>query len=298
VSTEYVPPPAPDEPPGNRPPARPGKPTEDDAGNARRTSAEGTAGDTQGHVTEDRPQNIYDDPQFFAGYSTMERFGAGWQRASEQPIFLGLLPEVAGRRVVDLGCGAGQLAFHLAEAGAAEVVGVDVSERMLAVARRDRAHPRVSYRLEPIETVDFPSGRIDLVVSSLAFHYVRDYAGLAGRIASWLAPGGVLVFSTEHPIYTARASADGWVVDGDGRRLAWALDGYGEEGAREHRWFVPGVRRYHRTIATLLNGLIESGLSVERVVEPVPDEDWLRDRPQAADERRRPMFLLVRARKG
>ena len=56
----------------------------------------------------DGPQNIYDDPRFFAGYATLERFGAGWERAMELPDFLGLLPGLSGRRVLDLGCGAGQ----------------------------------------------------------------------------------------------------------------------------------------------------------------------------------------------
>jgi SAM-dependent methyltransferase len=248
--------------------------------------------------SDDRPQNVYDDPDFFAGYSSMERFGSGWAQAMEQPSFVALLPDPAGRRVLDLGCGAGQLAFYLAEAGAAEVIALDVSARMLAVARADRAHARVSYRREAIESADFPPERFDLVVSSLAFHYVRDYDRLAARIAGWLAPGGVLVFSTEHPIYTARGSADGWVVDPDGRRLAWSIDDYAEEGAREHGWFVPGVRRYHRQLASLLNGLIDAGLVVERVLEPVPTDEWLRPRPQSVDERRRPMFLLVRAGKG
>ncbi len=80
-------------------------------------------------------QNIYDDPGFFAGYSTLERFGAGWARAMEHADLLALLPEVGGRRVLDLSCGAGQLAHHLATTGAAEVVAVDLSERMLALAR-------------------------------------------------------------------------------------------------------------------------------------------------------------------
>jgi 2-polyprenyl-3-methyl-5-hydroxy-6-metoxy-1,4-benzoquinol methylase len=182
------------------------------------------------------------------------------------------------------------------------VIGVDVSERMLDVARTQWAHPRVTHRREAMERVSFPAERFDLVVSSLAFHYVADYAGLVRRIAGWLVPGGVLVFSTEHPIYTARAAAngslvEGWVVDEKGRRIAWALDHYAEEGVREHRWFVEGVRRYHRTMAALLNGLIDAGLRVERVMEPVPNEAWLRERPDAVDERRRPMFLLVRARK-
>jgi SAM-dependent methyltransferase len=215
----------------------------------------------------------------------------------EHADFVALLPEVAGRRVLDLGCGGGQLALHLADAGAAEVVGIDASERMLEVARRERAHPRVIYRQAAMEAADFAAGSFDLVVSSLALHYVRDYAGLVRRIARWLTAGGVLVFSTEHPIYTARGSADGWVVGADGTRIAWALDHYADEGLREHTWFVPGVRRYHRTMATLLNGPIDTGLAVERVVEPAPSQAWLEDHPQHADEQRRPMFLLIRAAK-
>jgi 2-polyprenyl-3-methyl-5-hydroxy-6-metoxy-1,4-benzoquinol methylase len=243
------------------------------------------------------PQNIYDDPQFFAGYSQMDRFQSGWGRAMEHSSFVELLGDVAGRRVLDLGCGAGQLAFYLAEAGAAEVIGIDASERMLDVARAQRAHPRISYRQASMEDADFSLGAFDLVVSSLALHYVRDYAGLMGRIGRWLAQGGPLVFSTEHPIYTARAMADGWVIGSEGNRIAWALDHYADEGLREHRWFIPGVRRYHRTLSTLLNGLIDAGLVIERVMESTPSEAWLRERPQDADERRRPLFLLVRARK-
>jgi SAM-dependent methyltransferase len=241
------------------------------------------------------PQNIYDDPEFFAGYSRLERFGAGWTQAAEHAHFMRLLPGLEGRRVLDLGCGMGQLAAHLAEAGAAEVIGVDISERMLALAATTHAHPRVTYLRHAIESVTFPADRFDLVVSSLAFHYVEDYAGLVRRIAEWLAPGGVLVYSTEHPIYTAVDPATGWVLDGDGKRMHWALDRYGDEGGRDQHWFVEGVRKYHRTLATLVNGLVDAGLAVERVLEPVPDEETLRRRPDFVDEYRRPTFLLVRA---
>jgi len=246
-------------------------------------------------MTEGEPQNIYDDPAFFAGYSTLERFGAGWERAAELGELLGLLPEVDGGRVLDLGCGAGQLAHHLATRGAAEVIGVDLSERMLALARAQWAHPRVTYQRAALEDVVFPSTRFDLVVSSLALHYVEDYRGLVARIATWLVPGGVLVYSAEHPLYTARLPGDGWIRDASGTR--WAVDRYADEGPRDESWFVPGVRKVHRTMATLINGLVDAGLAVERVLEPVPDEGWLTAHPQSLDERRRPVFLLVRARK-
>lgn len=243
------------------------------------------------------PQNIYDDPDFLAGYSRLERFGSGWTRAVEHADFMRLLPDVEGKRVLDLGCGVGQLAAHLADAGAAEVIGVDISERMLALAMAERGHPRVTYIREAIERVAFPSNRFDLVVSSLALHYVADYAGLIGRIGQWLAPGGVLVYSTEHPIYTAVDPATGWALDGHGKRMHWALDRYADEGWREQHWFVDGVRKYHRTMATLINGLVDAGLAVERVLEPIPDEATLRRRPDFVDEDRRPTFLLVRAGK-
>ncbi len=246
-------------------------------------------------MPDGEPQNIYDDPSFFAGYSTLERFGAGWERAAELGALLGLLPAVGARRVLDLGCGAGQLAHHLATRGAAEVVGVDLSERMLALARAQWSHPRLTYQRASLEEAAFPPARFDLVVSSLALHYIEDYRGLVARIAGWLAPGGVLVYSTEHPLYTARLPGEGWVRDENGTR--WAVDRYADEGPRDESWFVPGVRKVHRTLATLVNGLVDAGLRVERVLEPVPDEGWLATHPQSRDERRRPMFLLARARK-
>ncbi len=242
------------------------------------------------------PQNVYDDPDFFAGYSRLERFGAGWTKAFEHPAFMALLPDVAGRRVLDLGCGAGQLAHHLATRGAAEVIGVDLSERMLGLARAERSHPRLTYVRTAIEQAAFAPARFDLVVSSMALHYVADYRGLVRRIAGWLGPGGILVYSTEHPVYLTRAGSEGWVRDAAGRPAHWAVDAYAEEGLREERWLRDGVQKYHRTLATLLNGLIDAGFSIERVVEPVPDAEQLARRPEWIDERRRPFCLLVRAR--
>jgi hypothetical protein len=75
----------------------------------------------------------------------------------------------------------------------------------------------------------------------------------------------------------------------------WALNDYSDEGARDETWFVPGVRKVHRTIATMMNGLVDAGLTIGRVIEPIPGAEWLDRHPSMRDERRRPMFLLVRA---
>jgi SAM-dependent methyltransferase len=241
------------------------------------------------------PQNVYDDPVFFAGYSKLPRFGEGWTDAFEHTHFKALLPDVRGQRALDLGCGTGQWAHFLAEAGAREVVGTDLSEQMLALARRDRAHPRVTYQRASMEAAAFPDGSFGLVISSMAFHYVEDFAGLARRIAGWLTPGGRLVFSTEHPVYLARATSEGWVRDAAGNIQHWALSGYGDEGLREETWITAGVRKYHRMVSTILNDLIAAGLTVEQVVEPMPTPEALERHPHWIEERRRPFCLLVRA---
>jgi SAM-dependent methyltransferase len=240
-------------------------------------------------------QNVYDNPEFFAGYSQMERFDAGWTRALEQPIFLNMLPDVRGLRVLDLGCGLGQLSYHIANAGAAEVFAVDISRTMLELARRERSHPRVRFHLEAIEDLRFEPARFGLIVSSLALHYVANYRDLVRRMATWLTPGGVVVYSTEHPIYTARLPGEGWLVDEHGERVGWQIHDYFNEGMREEHWFVAGVRKYHRTIATLLDGLLDAGFRIERVVEPAPDIERLQRRPHESEHLLRPMFLLVRA---
>ncbi len=243
------------------------------------------------------PQNVYDDPEFFGGYSRLERFGEEWGAALEHADFVALLPNPSGLRVLDLGCGAGQLSLYLAHRGAAEVVAVDVSETMLEVAQSKRAGDRITYIRESMESLRLPQGRFDLVVSSLAFHYVEDYASLMGRIAAWLTPGGALVYSTEHPVFTARASDDGWVRNPNGDPQAWAIDRYNVEGRRVEHWFRSGVVKFHRTVSTLVTGLLDAGLSVDRVVEPSPTDAALKDHPDWLHELKRPMFFLVRARK-
>src|SRR5207245_4594218 len=110
-------------------------------------------------------------------------------------------PDATGLRVLDLGGGAGHVSAHLAQADAANVIAIDISRTMLDLARRERNHPRVSYRREAIEQVRFGPGSFDVIVSSLALHYVPEYRGLVHNIAEWLTPGGLLVYLTAQPLY-------------------------------------------------------------------------------------------------
>lgn len=233
-------------------------------------------------------QNIYDRPEFFAGYSTLPRSVKGLAGAPEWPAVRALLPPLRGSRIVDLGCGFGWFARFAAEEGAASVLALDLSERMLARARTENAHPAVTYRAADLDTLDLPEAAFDLAYSALAFHYVADFARLAGVIHRALAPGGALVFTIEHPIYMASAEP-GWIERPGGAR-SWAV-----EGERRSDWFAKGVLKYHRKLATTLNALVDVGLTLRHLDEWSPAPDQLAAQPALADEMDRPMMAVIRA---
>ena len=162
-------------------------------------------------------QNIYDDPAFFEGYSRLNRSIHGLDGAPEWPALRALLPDLRGRNVLDLGCGYGWFSRWAADQGAASVLGIDVSERMLERAASTAAHPAITYRRADLETLALPNAAFDLAYSSLAFHYVAHLDTLLRTIHRALVPGGRLVFSIEHPIYTAPRQP-GFVVDAQGNR--------------------------------------------------------------------------------
>jgi 2-polyprenyl-3-methyl-5-hydroxy-6-metoxy-1,4-benzoquinol methylase len=241
-------------------------------------------------------QNVYDDPAFLAGYSEFPRSREGLDGTTEWQAFQALLPTLAEKRVVDLGCGFGQLSRWCAGEGAARVLGIDLSENMLARARAETQSPAVSYRHADLDTLVLEPGSADLVVSSLALHYVADFDRIARTIADALVPGGDFVFSVEHPIYSARAEPE-WTRTADGRQ-AFSLIDYAVEGERITDWIVPGVVKYHRTIATMLNALADAGLAYRRMDEFRPSDEQLLAHPEwRQTELVRPIFLIIAVRK-
>ncbi len=242
-------------------------------------------------------QNIYDDPEFFEAYAALRKGSGTLNELLEQPAIHSLLPDMEGKTVLDLGCGAGVLCRHLVTLGAARVVGLDISRRMICQAEESgRAEGRIEYKITPLEDFDYAVEVYDVVVSSLALHYVQDLKPIFRKIAEALKPGGKFVFSMEHPVCTCTLDEEeGWHTDEEGRRLFWKVDQYSREGLRKSRWFVDGVMRYHRMLSTIVNDLVESGLAVERVLEPHSHE--AEDHAALADQKRRPPFLMVRAGK-
>lgn len=241
-------------------------------------------------------QNIYDDPDFLAGYAALDRQVRGLDGAPEWPAQRALLPPIAGRRVVDLGCGFGWFSRWAREQGAQSVLGIDISARMLERARAATTATTataIEYRRADLETLDLAPGSADLAFSSLTLHYVHDLDRLLATVANALSPDGTLVFSVEHPILSAPTSQE--YAPGAGGERIWPLDRYHVEGERVRRWFVDGVVKIHRTLATYVNAVIDAGLSIDRIVEWGPTAADVEARPDLAGDRDRPWFLMVRA---
>lgn len=238
-------------------------------------------------------QNIYDNDEFFAGYGRLPRSVEGLDGAPEWPALRAMLPNLQSRRVLDLGCGYGWFCRWAREQGAAQVLGIDVSENMLARARADTKDAAITYTRADMERLELAPESYDLVYSSLALHYVENLDRLMGEVHRALVPGGSLVFSAEHPIYTAPAKP-GWLGDTPGRR-AWPVDRYLDEGPRSRDWLTKGVIKQHRTLATYLNALLRLGFTLRHIEEWGPTKEQIAAHPEWADERQRPPFLLIAA---
>jgi len=176
------------------------------------------------------------------------------------------------------------------------VVGIDLSEKMLARAREATSDPAIEYRRSAIEDIDFPAGTFDVVISSLALHYVEQFDRVCFAVERCLADAGAFVMSVEHPIFTAREEQD-WHYDAAGSPLHWPIDNYLCEGIRRTRWLTDVVK-YHRTTTSYVNALMAAGFRIAALLEPAPPAELLEARPELAEHLRRPMFLLVAATKG
>ncbi|GAA0614391.1 hypothetical protein GCM10009001_34590 [Virgibacillus siamensis] len=176
------------------------------------------------------------------------------------------------------------------------MTGVDISKKMLQRASEKTNNPNVSYIHAAIEDVQFKDESFDVVISSLAFHYIESFRPLAKNICHWLKPGGQFIFSVEHPIFTSRNEQD-WYYDQEGNRLYWPVDHYQSEGIRHTSFLSEPVMKYHRTVSSYVNILISAGFGITAIKEPTPTEEMLATDPNMKDENRRPMFMIVAANK-
>jgi 2-polyprenyl-3-methyl-5-hydroxy-6-metoxy-1,4-benzoquinol methylase len=242
-------------------------------------------------------QNVYDNETFFEGYKKIRENEVNANNLFEIPALFSMMPNLKDKIILDLGCGFGEHCKRFVESGAKKVIGIDISEKMLEIAKQENADSKITYINMPMENISKLNEKFDIVVSSLAFHYVQDFSGVVKNIYDMLNENGVFLFSQENPLCTCFSGGNRWTKDENGNKLYINLSNYGIEGERESTWFVDNVKKYHRTFATIINTLIETGFTIEKMIEPLPTEDLLKKYPEYKDLFHKPDFLLVKVRK-
>ncbi len=144
--------------------------------------------------------SVYDKDNFFELYQKLRANPISLNEIVEKPTMLSLLPDLKGKKLLDLGCGTGgHLQLYL-KRGAAKVIGTDLSEKMLEQAEKDlqkcgQFSGRFSlYHLPMEKLAELPECHFDVITSSFAFHYIEDFPALLASIANKLKPNGILVF--------------------------------------------------------------------------------------------------------
>ncbi len=242
--------------------------------------------------------NFYDKENFFNNYKQIRDDANNANDKIEMPYFQKLLPSVKDKVVLDLGCGMGSYVLQMAS-GARQIDAVDISKKMLHVLRDEleqRNIRNVNVIHGPLEKYKFKDNYYDLVISTLAFHYVSDLKTLFESINNCLKKDGMFIFSVEHPVLTATKDI-GWEVDKSGDYVYWRLDNYFETGGRSYEWLGSMVTKYHRTFEDYYHLLVDNDFKILDLKEPKPKSEERALDKELDGHYRRPIILMFSARK-
>jgi SAM-dependent methyltransferase len=235
----------------------------------------------------------------------------GWDYYREHfnsPAFLRFIGDLGGKTVLDAGCGEGYNTRLLARRGA-RIVGVDVSQRMIDLARQEEQREPLGIRYEAASFSDlslFEDECFDLVVSFMALMDGPDLGGASREIFRVLRPGGELTFSITHPCFMTKGY--GWVEDENGYATKLTVAHYFRRQPYVERWRFKGpapkdarpfsVPVFPRTLSEYVNTLIKAGFVLEEIGEPRPSEGACKEFPWLRRWRdHATLFLYVRALK-
>ena len=204
----------------------------------------------------------------------------------ERPAMLAMLPDLKGARILDAGCGSGWYAEQLLKRGA-HVTGIDASGAMVDHARTRLEKRAMSgqFELRVADLADrlpFDDKLFDGVVSPLVLHYMRDWRPALRELHRVLVSGGWLLFSTHHP------AADAALFE--------TRNYFATEHVVDHWDWVGRVEFFRRSLTEVISSVIESGFTIDKLVEPVPTAEFKVVKPEAWERlMRQPEFLIVQA---
>ncbi len=233
-----------------------------------------------------------------------------YRDALNPPRFLAMLPGVAGRDGIDLGCGEGANTRAVARLGA-RMLGIDIAPTFIRHAREaEAATPLgIAYRQGDARRLDLPDASTDFVTAFMSLMDMPQPEQVLAEAARVLRPGGFLQFSILHPCFVPPHRR---VLRDDGGTVsAIEVAGYfaATEGQVDRWWFgsLPpdqraavapfAVPRFHRTLGDWVGLIVAAGLAIEAMAEPCATPAEAAAEPVIADTRVAPLVLMVRARR-
>jgi len=227
----------------------------------------------------------------------IDGFTAGADPEYEEQIMPLAAAELRGAsRILDVGCGDGQISRLAVEVGARHVAGIDPTWNQVRVARA-RGGGAVFARAGAA-ALPFPDGSFDAVVACLVFEHIRDVDEAIAEVARVLVAGGRFCFFLNHPLLQTPNS--GWIDDQflDPPEQYWRIGPYLVEDETleevEKGVFIPFI---HRPLSRYVNALAANGLLIERMEEPSPPAGFLARASEYADAATIPRLLYLRSRK-
>jgi SAM-dependent methyltransferase len=205
------------------------------------------------------------------------------------PVMLELAGDVAGQRVLDLGCGEGRFCRMMAARGAT-AVGLDLIEAMI-VASRANAGANERYVIGAGDHLPFAGETFDLLAVYLVLIDIEDFRGVIREAARVLRPGGRLLVANMN--FATAALLPSWQRDEAGRRLFMRLDNYAEERSRILEWEGMRIRNWHRPLSAYMDAYLSAGLILRSYLEPVPTDESLRNDDYFEDWFRVPIFDVM-----
>ena len=244
-------------------------------------------------------------------WTIMSRAGADICRDGfNTPRFLEMLPNVAGLRGLDIGCGEGTNTRRVAALGAT-MTGIDISPTFVRHAAESADNPSdLRFFHASATSLPFAEGAFDFAVSFMCFMDFGETAAGLAEAYRVIRPGGFLQFSILHPCFVpphrrhtikdraqgiARIETGRYFEHTDGEMEQWTFGNAPPQ--MKERFGLFQVPCFHRTLSWWLNAVIDAGFTIERIGEPRPTDADVERYPGLWDEQQVPLFIHIRGRK-
>ncbi len=204
----------------------------------------------------------------------------------EWPTIKGLLPQLTGKKILDIGCGTGIFTFLFDEYKPSKIIGLDLSESMLDIAKQkaEQGDSKATFVLGDATYANkYVEEKFDLIFSSTTTHYIKDLDTFFENLGKCMEDNGSIILSIIHPIYSAMypiehgddfPDDEEWQIrylDKSGRSYIQPWIEYNEKYENQLS------KSFHHLFSDYMNAIIKAGLKLCQISEPMPPEGWKTD---------------------